>query len=173
MKKIVIPFLFLSIFTISAQEKVNWLSFEKAIELNKTTPKPILIAIYADWCGWCKRMDRETYTDQQIVKYINENYHAVKFNGEGKKPITYKNYTFKFGMQGNLKYHELGALFMNGQLAYPTTVFLNKDEKLLDRIQGYLNPKKMEMALAYYIKKDRKTKDWGSFSENFDDKFKK
>ena len=168
MKKI-ITFIFIVAFSLNAnaQEKVNWISFEKAIEINKKDPKPFLVDIYTDWCGWCKKMDKDTYANPIIAKYINANYHAVKMDGEGKEPITYKGYTFKYKSQGRSGYHELSALLMNGKLSYPKTVIMSKEEKLLDRIPGYLNPKKMEMVLAYFIDKDRKTKDWGKFSKNF------
>jgi len=125
------------------------------------------VDIYTDWCGWCKKMDRDTYANPVIAKYINQNYHAVKMDGEGKAPITYKEFTFKFKDQGRTGYHELSALLMNGKLSYPTTVIMSKEEKLLDRIPGYLDAKKMEMVLAYFMKKDRKTKSWGQFSKNF------
>jgi thioredoxin-related protein len=167
MKKIITLLLIAFALHTNAQEKVNWLSFKKAIEINKTNPKPLLIAIYTDWCGWCKKMDKETYTNPIIAKYVNENYHAVRLNGEGKDPITYKDYTFKFNQQGNTKYHELSAALQNGKLSYPTTVILNKEEQLLDRIPGYLTPRKMEMVLAFFIKKDRKEKNWGDFVKNF------
>ncbi len=168
MKKII---LFIIVFAFSlnssAQEKVNWVSFNQAVELNKKDPRPFLVDIYTDWCGWCKKMDRDTYANPVIAKYINQNYHAVKMDGEGKAPITYKEYTFKFKDQGRTGYHELSALLMNGKLSYPTTVIMSKEEKLLDRIPGYLDAKKMEMVLAYFMKKDRKTKSWGQFSKNF------
>lgn len=168
MKKIITLFIVITFaFNSYAQEKVHWISFEKAIELNKKNPKPILVDIYTDWCGWCKKMDRETYANPVIAKYINKNYHPVKMDGEGKEPITYKEYTFKYKSQGRSGYHELSALLMNGKLSYPMTIILSKEEKLLDRIPGYLEPKKMEMVLAYFIRKDRKVKKWGEFSKNF------
>lgn len=167
MKKIIFLLIFGFALHTNAQEKVNWLSFEKAIELNKTNPKPLLVSIYTDWCGYCKRMDKETYTNPVIAKYINDNYHAIRLNGEGKKPITYRDYTFKYNEKGNAKYHELSAALQNGKLSYPTTVILNKEEQLLDRIPGFLDPRKMEMVLAFFIKKDRKEKKWGDFVKNF------
>lgn len=112
-------------------------------------------------------MNRDTYANPIIADYINKNYHPVKMDGEGKKPITYKEYTFKYKSEGRSGYHELTALLMNGKLSYPMTIILSKEEKLLDRIPGYLPPKKMEMVLAYFIRKDRKTKKWGEFSKNF------
>ena len=151
----------------NAQEKVNWLTFEKAIEINKTNPKPLLVSIYTDWCGWCKKMDNETYSNPIIAKYVNANYHPVKLNGEGKEPITYKDYTFKFAQQGKTKYHELSAALLNGKLSYPTTIILNKEEQLLDRIPGYLPAKKMEMVLAFFIEKKKKEEKWGDFVKNF------
>lgn len=167
MKKIVFILLIIFGLNVSAQEKVNWVSFEKAIELNKKNPKPFLIDIYTDWCGWCKKMDRDTYANPVIAAYINNNYHAVKMDGEGSEPITYKDYTFKLQQQGRTKYHELTAALMNGKLSYPTTVILNKEEKLLDRIPGYLDARKMEMVLAYFTRKERKPKKWADFVKNF------
>jgi len=167
MKKIITLLIIVFELNTNAQEKVNWLSFEKAIELNKTNPKPILVSIYTDWCGWCKKMYNETYTNSIISKYVNDNYHAIKLNGEGKEPITYKEYTFKFNQQGNTKYHELSAALLNGKLSYPTTIILNKEEQLLDRIPGYLPAIKMEMVLAFFIKKDRKEEKWEDFVKNF------
>jgi len=167
MKKIITLLIIVFALNTNAQEKVNWLSFEKAIELNKTNPKPILVSIYTDWCGWCKKMYNETYTNSIIAKYVNDNYHAIKLNGEGKEPITYKAYTFKFNQQGNTKYHELSAALLNGKLSYPTTIILNKEEQLLDRIPGYLPAIKMEMVLAFFIKKDRKEEKWEDFVKNF------
>ena len=169
-KNITFALLFAFMLVTHAQEKVAWISFDTAIERNKTDPKPFLIDIYTDWCGWCKKMDRDTYANPVIAASINKNYHAVKMDGEGKKAITYKDYTFKYKSQGRSGYHELSALLMNGKLSYPTTVVLNAEENLLDRIPGYLDAKKMEMILAYFLEKDRKTKSWGQFSKQFKSK---
>ena len=62
---------------VFGQEKsgeVKWYTFEEAVALSKENPKKLFIDVYTDWCGWCKKMDRETFTHPVIAKYLNENY---------------------------------------------------------------------------------------------------
>lgn len=150
-----------------AQEKIKWLSFEEAITLNKKNPKQILIQVYTDWCGWCKKMDLETYSNGIIANYINKNFYAIKLNGEGKDSINYKGYTFKYKKQGNTSYHELSAALLEGRLSYPTTIFMSEKEQLLQKIPGYLPKKKFETILAYFKTNSYIDTDWPVFEKNF------
>ena len=43
---------------ISVENTLTWISFEQAVELQKKEPRKILIDVYTDWCGWCKKMDK-------------------------------------------------------------------------------------------------------------------
>jgi thiol:disulfide interchange protein len=51
-----------------AQEKIQWMSIEEAYELTLTeeNPKKIFIDVYTDWCGWCKRMDKATFQNEEV-----------------------------------------------------------------------------------------------------------
>ena len=64
------------------KEKINWITVSQLNELYSKNPKPILLDVYTSWCGWCKEMDRTTYKNEKVVKYINEHYYAVRLNAE-------------------------------------------------------------------------------------------
>lgn len=171
MKKLIfILIIGLSIANTKAQEKINWLSFEDAIALNKKTPKPILIDVYTDWCGYCKKMDVTTYANETIIKALNDNFYAVKFDGEGKKDIIYKNHTFKFQKSGRNGYHQLSASLMDGKLSYPTTIVLSKTEEKLQSIPGYLDKKTFEKILGFFSEENYKTNNWKDFEKSFQSK---
>ena len=172
MKRFLIPIvvILISLQTEAQQKKnsdVKWISFEEAVMLNKKNPKPLLIDVYTDWCGWCKKMDKTTYKNNVIVNYINNNFYAVKLDGEGKKDIKYKDHTFKFRQQGRTKYNEFAAALLNGKLSYPTTVFMNEKLELLDRVPGYLDTKLMEKVLTFFATEKYKSTKWEDFVKGF------
>jgi len=49
------------------KEKIEWLSMSEAQEKFAKEKRPILVDLYTDWCGWCKRLDATTYKDPEVV----------------------------------------------------------------------------------------------------------
>lgn len=144
---------------------VKWLTFEEAIELHKENPKKLLIDLYTDWCGWCKVMDRETYSNAQLSAYINENFYPVKFNAEQKEDVIFNDHTFKFIPQGRRGYHELAAALTRSQLSYPTTVFMDEELRIIQPIAGYLKPKQMEPILNFIGGDHYKSVAWADYKK--------
>ena len=66
-------------------QEINWIAVNDLKEVIKTSEKNIIIDVYTNWCGPCKLMEKNTFQNKYISKFINENYHAVKFNAEGFK----------------------------------------------------------------------------------------
>lgn len=116
---------------------VNWLTFEEAIEKSKTEKRKIFIDVYTDWCGWCKVMDKNTFSEEKIAKILNEQFYPVKFNAEQKEDVEFSGTTFKYVPSGNKGYHQLAAALLNNQLAYPTVVFLDEEFRMIQPLQGY------------------------------------
>jgi len=75
---------------------IHWLSIEEALKAQEDNPKKIFIDMYTDWCGWCKVMDQKTFADPSVIKTLNENFYAVKFNAEQTNPVKFNGRTYNF-----------------------------------------------------------------------------
>ncbi len=149
-------------FKPKSDNEIKWISFEQAVELQKTKPKKIIVDVYTDWCGWCKKMDKNTYTDAEIIRQIEANFYFVKLNAEQKEEIKYKDKVFTFKQE--YKANELAVSLLNGQMSYPSTVFLDEDMNLLTVVPGYLTPKDMNPILKYFGENIYKEKNWKEYS---------
>lgn len=114
---------------------ITWVTFEQAIEANKTKKKKIFIDVYTKWCGWCKVMDSKTFSDSAVAAYMNENYYCVKFDAEMKDTIDYRG--VKFAFKTEFKSHELAISLLDRQMSYPSFVVLTENEKRLTVLKGY------------------------------------
>lgn len=145
------------------QVELKWYTIEEVQKLNAENPRKIFIDVYTDWCGWCKKMDATTFQDPRIVKILNEDYYAVKLDGEGKETILFKDKEYNFVPQGRNGYHELAAILLNGKLSYPTTVYLDENLNMIQPIAGYLKVHELEPILFFFGKDHYKNQSWQDF----------
>ena len=69
----VIVFCFFSTVSYS-QEEIKWISLEDAVYLQEAAPRNIIIDMYTKWCGPCRLLDRNTFANKDVAKYINDNF---------------------------------------------------------------------------------------------------
>lgn len=149
--------------TLVAQQ-VEWMSFEEAVEKSKIEPRKIFVDIVTEFCHYCKKMDKETFTNQYIAKYLNENFYPVKLDGQHPNDIIYKNKNYSFVRRsGQNSYHELPAKLMNGRLSYPTIVFLDEKQDVIQSIPGYRNELEFELFINYFGENLHKSMPWSSY----------
>ena len=175
MKRIILlVVIFISTISAKAQE-INWISVDKAIELQKKNPKKIMIDVYTNWCGPCKKLDANTFHNKEVVDYVNKNYYAVKFNAEGNDIINYKGKKYS-----NPKYDPARAKSRNhshefskfmGITAFPTIVFLDEKAGMIIPLKGYRTPQQLELYLKMFNKNDHKkftsNEDFQTYYDNF------
>jgi len=160
-----------------AQEKIDWISFQEAIEKNKKEPRKIIVDVYTDWCGWCKKMDHTTFENPEIAKYINQNYWAVKFDAEGNDTIDYKGKTYTntppvmVGGRMRKNTHPLAQMLLNGRMSYPSLVYMDDSSNVIAPIGGYRDAKGIQPFLVYFVENLYKYTDLQQFTEDFDNAF--
>ncbi len=150
-----------------SSSKVKWYTFEEAVKLTKEHPKKLFIDVYTDWCGWCKRMDQNTFTDPVIANYLNTYFYPVKFNAESTKPIEFAGKTFVNEGNGNRSPHQLAIALLQGRMSYPSIAYMNEDLQLLTAVAGYLEPKGIEPILNYFATNKYKQESWEDFQKSF------
>jgi thioredoxin-related protein len=103
------------------KEKIQWLTFEEAMEKSAEDKKPIFVDVYTDWCGWCKKMDKNTFQTDEVVEYVAQNYHAVKLDAESEDATSFDGQ--------KLTYRQLsGGVFK--VTGYPSIVLINSKKQV-------------------------------------------
>ncbi len=123
-----------------ASSKIQWVSIDQAQELVKKEPRKVFVDVYTVWCGPCKLMDKTTFTDQNIVEYVNQHYYAVKLNAESTKKISYN------GKETTEK--ELAKAFK--VIGYPTIVFIDEKFENINPQLGYVKANQFKKMLIEF-----------------------
>ena len=107
---------------------VAWRGWNEGLAAAAGGPKPVIVDVYTDWCGWCKRMDRDVYARSDVSEYLNQHFVMVRLNAESAERVSYAG-------------RSLTARALSGGFevtGYPTTIFLKPDGTHLVNVPGYI-----------------------------------
>ncbi len=154
--------------TETKPEAIHWYNIEEAQKLSDSIPKRIFIDFSTSWCGWCKRMDAETFANPVIAKYMNANYYCVKFDAESRDTVVFNGQ--KFANQGAVNTrsaHDFAITVLHGQLSYPSYAIFDKPRTHITIMQGYMPADKFEPYLHYYAEEKESTVTFDEFLKTF------
>jgi len=130
-----------TVLTLNALPKeLQWISIMEALDVARMENKKIVLDVYTDWCGWCKRMDRDVYANAKVADYMNQKFVASKMNPEKRGNLTYSGTEYTLAQFGQ-------ALGIRG---YPATVFFNEKGEVLTMVAGYIKADEFLKILTYF-----------------------
>jgi len=112
----------------ASADGIQWRNYSEGSALSRNANKKMLVDVYTDWCTWCKRMDKETYSSAEVASYISEHFIPVRLNAESKEVRQIDT------MQATDA--ELATAF--GVQEYPTTIFFTENGAPITSIPGYI-----------------------------------
>ncbi|MGA9406315.1 MAG: DUF255 domain-containing protein [Bacteroidota bacterium] len=132
---------------------IQWNSFDAGIEQARTSHKKVLVDVYTEWCGWCKKMDSEVYTDSVIKDYLSRNFVIIKMNAEAGGKIHYKGVEYSPA--------QLAAAF--GVSGYPATLFLREDSEPITLLPGFVEAPMFIHVLSFIAENEYQKKQFSEY----------
>lgn len=149
----------------ATKNEIEWISFEEAEKRMQKEPRKVWIDVYTDWCGWCKVLDKKTFSHPEVIKYMNTKYYAIKFNAERQDSISFGGKKWGFKPESNA--NELAVILMNGKMSYPTSIIMTENFQNPSPIQGYINVQQIEGVLKYLGEDTYKTTKYEDYNKSF------
>lgn len=118
---------------------LTWRGWDDGLKEAREKKRPVLVDVYTDWCGWCKRMDRDVYAKPEVRDYLSRKFVTVKLDAEAAAPARYENQDFTS--------RSLAARF--NVTGYPATLFLRPNGEHLISAPGYIPADRFLLVLRY------------------------
>ena len=143
---------------------IAWMTIGEAATKLQQEQKPVLIDLYTTWCGWCKQMDRRTYSNKRVAEYLSDKFYTVKLDAETHDVLNWGGKSYSFDPQ--YRCNMLAVYLSHGRLEFPTTVIVAPGYDP-QAIGGYMEPKELEMLVKYFGDGAYKSLGFDEFQKTF------
>ncbi len=148
---------------------VKWLSFEEAIEKNKTQKRKFFVDIYANWNVGATVMFIAAYNNPEVAKILNEKYYSIRLNALSRDTITVNEIKY-FNRGEDNTYHDLPVAMLEGKMNFPAFLILDNELRPLHKNNNFQSYKALEPLLEYFYQEkfnDEKYKNYKVFLKEF------
>jgi len=97
---------------------IKWYSYDEGMALGKRQGKKIFLYFWAEWCAFCKKMERETFNKSLVASNLNKNFISIKVNSEKERKTS-----SLYNVRG-----------------FPTSWFLTENGEIISSLPGYIPP---------------------------------
>ncbi|MDT0642085.1 thioredoxin family protein [Zunongwangia sp. F363] len=151
---ILLIFTFFSLLCFGQKKgEINWLNFEQLEDSLQAKPKKTFIYFYADWCVYCKKMERNAFRNPAVTEKLHSNYYAVKMNAESTDTIHFDGQKF-YNLQAETQRNGIHAIPLllasrkNREFSLPAILVLDENFKVKDRKFEYLTSEKLKKLMS-------------------------
>jgi thioredoxin-related protein len=144
--------------------EIPWMSVEEAAGKLQQEQRPVLIDLYTTWCGWCKQMDKRTYSNKKVAAYLQDKFYPVRVDAETHATIAWGGRTYQFNPQ--YRSNEFAMYLTHGRLEFPTTIIIVPGEEP-QAIPGFLEPKDLELLVKYFGEGVYRTTSFDDYQKRF------
>ncbi|MEW6259284.1 MAG: DUF255 domain-containing protein [Thermodesulfobacteriota bacterium] len=71
--------------------EIQWMKYEEGLARANSNHKKIFLNFHAEWCVYCTKMNKETFTNPALIAYMNENFVPIKVDSD-KEPAIAQRY---------------------------------------------------------------------------------
>jgi thioredoxin-related protein len=162
-------------FSCHSQAQVQWKTIEQASQVDtKSNKKLFFVDFSTSWCGWCKKMDRDTFSDPVVAAILNKYYIPVHFDAEGSASFTWNGtkYNNPKGSGAKASTHPFTRAILGQKIGYPSFALFSKDRGLIQILQGYQGAYDFSMVLWYFCSGDNNRYTFAEYGAIFQEEIK-
>lgn len=122
-------------------------SYEEALKKAQKEDKQIFVDVYTSWCGPCKMMAKNVFSDESVGKYYNQHFVCLKLDAEKEKK------------HGFFKNYQAGG--------YPSLFWMSAAGKLIDMHVGYMEAQAF-IEKGKQLKNSNQAEVWETYRQRWD-----
>jgi thioredoxin-related protein len=167
MKKYCFIFFLASTILQAKSQSIHWVSWETAVDMAKKENKKIFVDVYTEGCIPCRNLEITTFSQPCIINYINQYFIPVRLDARTKDKLNFKNANYEYICENGICYNELAAQLTSGDLTFPSLVFIDENQTIIQSIPNYKDPMTFEQIMAYYGQNYYFTIPWTRFERTY------
>ena len=175
MKKLILSLIMAAFVCGGIKAQVQWKTMEQASQTDMgKNKKMFFIDFSTSWCGWCKKMDRDTFSDPVVSAILNKYYIPVHFDAEGNATFSWNGTKYSNTVTPGQKpqTHPFTRAILGTKVGYPSFAVFNAKGGLTQILQGYQNAYDFSMVLWYLCSGDSSQYTFDEYQKIFQEEIK-